>query len=67
MPHLVWENRASHHGHTGHQCLDWRGWELLQTAFHAALDGAPKPACRVPLWDEKASERIADILAEQVS
>ena len=51
----------------GTNVLIGRDWELLRNAFHAALDGGRKPPCRVPLWDGKAAERIADILAEQVT
>ena len=51
----------------GTNVLIGRDWELLRNAFHAALDGGRKPPCRVPLWDGKASERIAEILAHQVA
>ena len=51
----------------GTNVLIGRDWELLRNAFHAALDGGRKPPCRVPLWEGKASERIAEILAHQVA
>jgi UDP-N-acetylglucosamine 2-epimerase (non-hydrolysing) len=51
----------------GTNVLIGRDWELLRNEFHAALDGDRKPPCRVPLWDGKAAERIAAILAEQVT
>jgi UDP-N-acetylglucosamine 2-epimerase (non-hydrolysing) len=39
-----------------------RDWELLRKGFHAALTGPRIPQAPPPLWDGKASERIAEIL-----
>lgn len=38
-------------------------WGLLKTKFQAALEGGQRVAPRPPLWDGRASERIADILS----
>ena len=38
-------------------------WELLTKHFHQALSRDKKQAPSLPLWDGKASERIADILS----
>jgi UDP-N-acetylglucosamine 2-epimerase (non-hydrolysing) len=46
----------------GTNVLIGRDWELLRRRFHEALDGGRKPTARPPLWDGKASERIAGIL-----
>ncbi len=47
----------------GTNLLIGRDWELLRTSFHEALSGGRKQSSRPPLWDGKASERIAEILA----
>ena len=51
----------------GTNVLIGRDWELLRSEFHAALDGGRKAPCRLPLWDGKAAERIAAILAELIT
>jgi UDP-N-acetylglucosamine 2-epimerase (non-hydrolysing) len=38
-------------------------WELLKAKFQTALDSQRQVPKRPPLWDGKASERIADILS----
>ena len=50
----------------GTNVLIGRNWELLRSRFHEALNGARKVECRPPLWDGKASDRIAEILTQQV-
>jgi UDP-N-acetylglucosamine 2-epimerase (non-hydrolysing) len=50
----------------GTNFLIGRDWESLRRHFHAALDGGSKKAGRPPLWDGKASERIAEILTRQI-
>jgi len=47
----------------GTNVLIGRDWDLLRKHFNLALDGAGKQPGRPPLWDGKASERIADILS----
>jgi UDP-N-acetylglucosamine 2-epimerase (non-hydrolysing) len=49
----------------GTNVLIGRDWELLRKSFHEALNGGRKQAGRPPLWDGKASERIAEILTRQ--
>jgi UDP-N-acetylglucosamine 2-epimerase (non-hydrolysing) len=39
-----------------------RDWGLLRKYFHEALNGGHKKVGCIPLWDGKASERIANIL-----
>jgi len=51
---------------SGTNVLIGRDWELLRRHFHSVLDSSCKPGCRPPLWDGKASERIAQILARQI-
>jgi UDP-N-acetylglucosamine 2-epimerase (non-hydrolysing) len=51
----------------GTNVLIGRNWELLREQFHAALNGSRKSMGPPPLWDGKASERIADILTRQAS
>lgn len=51
----------------GTNVLIGRNWDLLRTQFHAALKGSRKSMGPPPLWDGKASERIADILTRQAS
>jgi UDP-N-acetylglucosamine 2-epimerase (non-hydrolysing) len=51
----------------GTNVLIGRDWQLLRKHFHEALDGRPKEAGRPPLWDGKASERIAEILSRQTT
>ena len=52
---------------SGTNVLIGRDWELLRKQFHAALNGNRKSMGPPPLWDGKASERIADILTRQAS
>ena len=52
---------------SGTNVLIGRNWELLRTQFHAALNGNRKSMGPPPLWDGKASKRIADILTRQAS
>jgi len=47
----------------GTNVLIGRNWELLRSHFHDALNDGRKLEGRPPLWDGKASERIAEILA----
>jgi UDP-N-acetylglucosamine 2-epimerase (non-hydrolysing) len=51
----------------GTNVLIGRDWELLRKYFHAALSGECKQTQCPPLWDGKASERIAEIIACQAS
>jgi UDP-N-acetylglucosamine 2-epimerase (non-hydrolysing) len=51
----------------GTNVLIGRDWELLRKEFHKALSGGRKPTGLIPLWDGKASERIAEILTRQAS
>ncbi len=51
----------------GTNVLIGRDWELLRKEFHKALSGGRKQTGRIPLWDGKASERIAEILTRQAS
>ncbi len=51
----------------GTNVLIGRNWELLRKQFHEALSGDRKQKGRLPLWDGKASERIAGILTRQSS
>ncbi len=46
----------------GTNVLIGRNWELLRSRFDDALSAERKHECRPPLWDGKASDRIADIL-----
>lgn len=46
----------------GTNVLIGHDWELLKSEFHKAVTGARNQASRLPLWDGRASERIADIL-----
>lgn len=50
----------------GTNVLIGRNWELLRSHFYKALNGGRKLECRPPLWDGKASDRIAEILARKV-
>ena len=47
----------------GTNVLIGRDWGLLREQFHKALKGGRKQTARPPLWDGKASERIAEILS----
>jgi UDP-N-acetylglucosamine 2-epimerase (non-hydrolysing) len=47
----------------GTNVLIGRDWELLKKQFSIALKGTRKQAAQPPLWDGKASERIAEILS----
>lgn len=49
----------------GTNVLIGRDWKLLREKFHEALRGNGKQAGRPPLWDGKAADRIADVLALQ--
>ena len=51
----------------GTNVLIGRDWELLRREFHEALNGNRKQARHPPMWDGKASERIAEILTRQFS
>jgi UDP-N-acetylglucosamine 2-epimerase (non-hydrolysing) len=51
----------------GTNVLIGRDWELLRRKFHEALSINRKQAGCPPLWDGRAAERIAEILAVQVS
>ena len=46
----------------GTNVLIGRDWTLLRREFHKALSGERKRTEPIPLWDGKASERIAQIL-----
>jgi UDP-N-acetylglucosamine 2-epimerase (non-hydrolysing) len=46
----------------GSNILIGRDWEMLRREFHNVLGGRRKNASCPPLWDGKASERIAEIL-----
>jgi UDP-N-acetylglucosamine 2-epimerase (non-hydrolysing) len=50
----------------GTNVLVGRDWEALRNHFNEALNGGALPKGRPPLWDGKASERIADILASRL-
>jgi UDP-N-acetylglucosamine 2-epimerase (non-hydrolysing) len=47
----------------GTNTLIGRDWELLRTTFHKALNNGHQQMVHPPLWDGKASERIAEILS----
>ena len=47
----------------GTNILIGRDWKLLRKQFGSALNGTRKRAASPPLWDGKASERIAEILS----
>jgi len=47
----------------GTNVLIGNDWDLLTKEFHRALKHDKKHAPSLPLWDGKASERIADILS----
>jgi len=48
----------------GTNLLIGRDWNLLRKGFHAALAGPRRQQPPPPLWDGKASERIAEILTD---
>jgi UDP-N-acetylglucosamine 2-epimerase (non-hydrolysing) len=48
----------------GTNVLIGRDWELLRKQFHRALNGAREQKNALPLWDGKASDRIAEILSQ---
>ena len=50
----------------GTNVLIGRDWKLLRKKFHEALSGGGKQVSRPPLWDGKASERIAEIITRQI-
>ncbi len=50
----------------GTNVLIGRNWNLLRSRFDDALNAGRKHECRPPLWDGKASERIADILTRLI-
>lgn len=47
----------------GTNVLIGRDWELLRKEFHQVLKGNPKQSVSIPMWDGRASERIAEILS----
>jgi UDP-N-acetylglucosamine 2-epimerase (non-hydrolysing) len=49
----------------GTNVLIGRDWGLLEKHFHEALTGGRKETRHLPLWDGKASERIAEILTQR--
>jgi UDP-N-acetylglucosamine 2-epimerase (non-hydrolysing) len=49
----------------GTNVLIGRNWKLLEEKFHEALRGNHSQKRHLPLWDGKASERIAEILSRQ--
>ena len=49
----------------GTNVLIGRDWELLRKKFNEALSNARQSKTPPPLWDGKASERIAEILTSQ--
>jgi UDP-N-acetylglucosamine 2-epimerase (non-hydrolysing) len=51
----------------GTNVLIGRDWELLRKKFSNALSGTGKQLPPPPLWDGKASERIAEVLSQQSS
>jgi UDP-N-acetylglucosamine 2-epimerase (non-hydrolysing) len=51
----------------GTNVLIGRDWKLLREKFHEALDGGRRQTGRPPLWDGKASERIAEVLTRLAS
>jgi UDP-N-acetylglucosamine 2-epimerase (non-hydrolysing) len=51
----------------GTNVLIGRDWELLRRRFHEALAGGRKATGQLPLWDGKASERIAEILTREIA
>lgn len=51
----------------GTNVLIGRDWKLLREKFHEALNAGRKHAPILPLWDGKASERIAEVIARQIA
>lgn len=51
----------------GTNVLIGHDWELLRKKFHEAIRRGRKQVGNLPLWDGKASERIAEILTLQFS
>lgn len=49
---------------SGTNTLIGNNWELLRTKFQVALNADQQDARHPPLWDGRASERIADILTD---
>jgi UDP-N-acetylglucosamine 2-epimerase (non-hydrolysing) len=49
---------------SGTNVLIGRDWDLLDRSFRSALQRNGHPPTPPPLWDGKASERIADILSK---
>jgi UDP-N-acetylglucosamine 2-epimerase (non-hydrolysing) len=47
----------------GTNVLVGRDWNMLRARFHDALNGKPRHGGPPPLWDGRASDRIADILS----
>ncbi len=47
---------------SGTNVLIGRDWKLLREQFHRALNGGREQMSHPPLWDGKASDRIAEIL-----
>ena len=50
----------------GTNTLIGNDWELLKTKFQIALNNPHQAAKRPPLWDGRASDRIADILSDVI-
>ncbi len=46
----------------GTNILIGRDWDLLRKEFHRALTDGSGPSTAIPLWDGRASERIAEIV-----
>jgi UDP-N-acetylglucosamine 2-epimerase (non-hydrolysing) len=51
---------------SGTNILIGRDWELLKRQFDESLSGNFKKPAKIPLWDGKASDRIADILTRRL-
>jgi UDP-N-acetylglucosamine 2-epimerase (non-hydrolysing) len=51
----------------GTNVLIGHDWELLRDRFHEALIGGRKTTGQLPLWDGKASERIAEVLTREIA
>lgn len=51
----------------GTNVLIGRDWEKLRKEFRAALESGRRPPAPPPLWDGRASERIAEILTKVVA
>ena len=49
----------------GTNVLIGRDWDALRREFRIALNGPKKQGSSIPLWDGRASDRIADVLLRQ--